>query len=393
VARKVVAGELDLAMVPSRAWDTEGVTTLRALNAPFLVTSDELLDRVVTSDLAEEMLAGLDDAGVVGLALLPENLRHPFAFGEPLLSPDDYAGALIRAPRSDVAYALFEALGARPDDLPGDAFGMALENGSVAAAESAFELAGSLPQQTVATGNITFFPKVNSLVINADVHRGLDAGERDIIERAAERTRAWAVDATPSDVEAARTWCNHHGIVLASDPDLAALERATAPVYAELERDSQTKRLIARIRELKSELAVSAVEPCSARAQSSARPTDTAGLIGVWRTHPTYEEGIAAGLPAGVAEGEMGVQTIRMEAGTYEWTWQARNGKHVCPGRYEVAGDVVTFTDVGPCQALWEARFRLVGDEIRWSAVKSHAGEPVDQILRELLHKPWKRIG
>jgi TRAP-type C4-dicarboxylate transport system substrate-binding protein len=39
VARLVVGGELDMGMIPARSWDTEGVTTLRALNTPFLVTS------------------------------------------------------------------------------------------------------------------------------------------------------------------------------------------------------------------------------------------------------------------------------------------------------------------------------------------------------------------
>jgi hypothetical protein len=63
-------------MIPARAWDTEGVTSLRALHAPFLVTSDELVAEIVDGELADELLAGLEDVGVTGLALLPEGLRH-----------------------------------------------------------------------------------------------------------------------------------------------------------------------------------------------------------------------------------------------------------------------------------------------------------------------------
>ena len=59
-------------MIPSRAWDTEGVTTLQAINTPFLITSDSLLAEVVSGPLADDMMSGLDDIGVVGLALLPE---------------------------------------------------------------------------------------------------------------------------------------------------------------------------------------------------------------------------------------------------------------------------------------------------------------------------------
>jgi hypothetical protein len=89
----------------------------------------------------------------------------------------------------------------------------------------------------------------------------------------------------------------------------------------------------------------------------------------------------------------MGVQTIRMEDGAYEWSWLARDGEHVCPGSYAISGKVVTFTDGGECAASWEAAFALTDDEIRWSAVRSGLeGDPFDQLLRELLHgKPGRR--
>ena len=400
VARMVVRGDLDLGMIPARAWDTEGVMSLRALHAPFLVTSDELLDQVVKSELAAEMLAGLDRAGVVGLALLPESLRHPFGFGKPLRSPGDYAGALVRTPRSDVSYALFEALGARADDLDGDAFDQAIADGSLAAAESAFVLASSLPAATVATGNVTFFPKVNSLVVNADVFGGLHDEQRGILEEAAARTLAWAIGSTSTDAEAAKAFCGSGGaVVLASGADVAALEQATSPVYAELERDAETKSLIEAIRALKSQVAVSAtarVEACepSGGGGAAAGTEDVSALNGVWRANPSYEEGIAAGLPPSLAAQEIGVETIRMENGRYEWSWLARDGEHLCSGTYEVSGDRVVFTDPPECGSpSWEAVFELVGDEIHWRDVKSHqAGDPVDQLVRELIHEPWTKL-
>ncbi len=109
----VTSGKLDMGLIPSRAWDTEGVTSLRALNAPFLIDSDELLDDVVSSDeLADDLMSGLDKAGVVGLALFPEGLRHPFGLKKPLLGPDDYDGQAIRTPTSKTTAAVFAALGA-----------------------------------------------------------------------------------------------------------------------------------------------------------------------------------------------------------------------------------------------------------------------------------------
>ncbi|GAA1018300.1 hypothetical protein Aple_035040 [Acrocarpospora pleiomorpha] len=72
VARLVTGGELDMGLIPARAWDTEGITTMSALHAPFLVTSDYLVDRILADDaLAAQMLGGLTEAGLTGLALFP----------------------------------------------------------------------------------------------------------------------------------------------------------------------------------------------------------------------------------------------------------------------------------------------------------------------------------
>ena len=109
-------------------------------------------------------MSGLDAAGVVGLALFPEGLRHPFALGDPLLGPDDYQGAVMRSPTSATIAAMFEALGATTNDDEPDP-----------STHTGVESSYLLDPPGTATGNVTFFPKVNSLVINADVWAGLTA--------------------------------------------------------------------------------------------------------------------------------------------------------------------------------------------------------------------------
>ena len=44
VAGQVADGELDGGVIPARAWDLLGVDSLRALNTPFLITSDQLMN-------------------------------------------------------------------------------------------------------------------------------------------------------------------------------------------------------------------------------------------------------------------------------------------------------------------------------------------------------------
>ena len=309
VARKVVSGELDLGMIPARAWDTEGVTTLRALYAPFLIDSNALLATVVAdTDLGVAMMSGLDGAGVVGLALLPESLRHVFAFGDPLTTADDFAGATIRSPRSATTYTLFEALGGRADDMVGAEFDAGALDGSITGAESSFDRASLLPgtRPTVA-GNVTPFPNVNSLVINRGVHDGMTDTNRAILAEAAERTRQHMSDNLTDEALAASEYCDGVGdVVAATDVELAALVDAAQPVVDELRRDPRTAELIDQIAQFKAQAPPDTpISPCTyAGAQTaSAGATIPAG------TYPrtvTREEAETLGVDAGFIDAEIG---------------------------------------------------------------------------------------
>jgi TRAP-type C4-dicarboxylate transport system substrate-binding protein len=134
LATMVRDGDIDLALTPARVWDRLDVTSLRALHAPFLVDDTNLVNAIAGSDLADEMMAGLESVGVEGLAMWPEALRHPIGFTKPLLSAADFAGVKLRVPASDVSYELVRALGAVPAIADASA---AAENATFDGAESA----------------------------------------------------------------------------------------------------------------------------------------------------------------------------------------------------------------------------------------------------------------
>lgn len=317
VARMVVSGEIDMGNIPARAWDTEGVTSLRALNAPFLITTDELVADVINGPLAADLMSGLEDIGVKGLTLLPEGLRHPFAFDEPLMGPDDYAGATMRTPTSATTAAVFAALGASVTDDDPD---FATQDGW----DSSFVL-----QPTGhATGNVVFYPKVNSIVINSAVFDGLTSQQREILKQAAAETRSWAIENLPGDVDASAEFCaNDQTVVLAGDEEIAALEQATAPVYDDLETDPVTKALIAKIRELKAGAGVGpTVAACGvSEARDPGSPTSTV-IDGVYRYEVTEEMLTAAGVTD--------TQLIRENVGTWTWTFAKGQAGFVETGPY-----------------------------------------------------------
>jgi TRAP-type C4-dicarboxylate transport system substrate-binding protein len=404
VAELVRTGTLDAGLVPARAWDAEGVTSLQALQAPFLITSKALVERVVTSALAGEMLSGMQRAGVAGLALLPESLRHPFGFGHALTAPGDFAGATIQSPPSDASYRVLRALGARPVFLVDATLFRGVRAGTVAGAESSFQLAGPLPVASIATGNVTLFSMVNALVVNQRAFAALTDGQRRILRRAASDTLRYVLRTNPSETETAAEYCRNGGTVIAtSGVKLAALERAAQPAYGALEQDPQTRRLIERIRRLKHETAAASraeVAPCrpgptaiaeKVPPRSPVRPAVTIP-DGIYRKNVTERELLATGIGKTDAFRNYGLQTLTLKDGHWRGETRSRANLEPCTGTYSHSGASVTF--VGGCAGappvfVFMATWRLADGNLYFTIEK-----PDNAAARVLFGgRPWRKIG
>lgn len=248
VAQSTEGGDFDMALIPTRTWASEGITSFDALSAPFLIASDELVGQVVAPDTAGGMLDDLKQIGVTGLALFPDSLRRLFSFAGPVFTPSDLAGKVVRAPRSATTYATLTSLGANPRALTGDLFAEALASGTVQAAESSFMRAGSYPKGSVTTGNLPLYPKINTLVINSATYGRLTANERRILQEAASQTREAAKGAMHT-LDEASAYCQNGGtIVNATEQQVAAFMAAVGPVYTQLAKDAQARALIDKVR-------------------------------------------------------------------------------------------------------------------------------------------------
>src|SRR4051794_8249037 len=249
--QRVLQGKYDLGLVASRTWDSENITNFQALQAPFLITSDALAEAVASGAIGKRMLDSLTAVGLVGLTLWPEDLRHPFSVmpDKPLLSPQDFANLHVRAGPSDVTYRIIGALGATP----------MFEDSGYEAAESGLRQGGTLTGKPVATGNVIFYPKFQVIFANADAFNRLSAAQRAVLRQAATAAQTKAIAEHPKEVDSATAYCADGGsIVLASDEQVAALEKAGQPVYDNLAQDPLNAELIAAIRELKAHTVASA---------------------------------------------------------------------------------------------------------------------------------------
>jgi TRAP-type C4-dicarboxylate transport system substrate-binding protein len=406
LAEMVAGGDLDLALVPTRAFDTLGVTTLRALQAPFLITDHELLAEVTRGELADDLLAGLAAADVVGLGLWPEELRRPVSYEEPLLTLADFDGRGVRVPTSETSFAIFRALGAEPSD-PED-HGTAIHRGEVTVSESAFSWGPLLPQLGTFTANLTLYPKVNALVANPATYERLTVQQQQQVTAAASDAHEVAVAELPDEVRAAASYCTAGGgVAVASEDALSELREAVAPVYAELESDPSTAELIDRIRDVRSALpAARAVPPvtCEVEPRVADAPPLAVGEPdaplpeGVLRTELTEDALREAGVPENYVTSYRGIYTMTFRDGAWFADGEEDEpGTYDFGGEYTIHGDVVTVSVTEPAHEAFcceHYRWRVDGDVVTFDALVI---EPLDLAWERsggalLAGSPWTRI-
>ena len=115
---------------------------LGVLTLPYLYRDAIHCYNVMSSDVADELLAGVSNHGMVGISFLGGNSIDPtygarcFYSSEPLDSLDALAGKKIRVQESEIVINMIKALGAVPTPMAyGEVF-QALQTGVVDAAEN-----------------------------------------------------------------------------------------------------------------------------------------------------------------------------------------------------------------------------------------------------------------
>src|SRR6266540_532719 len=98
--QEVREGSVPMAWIPTRGWDTQGLRTFTALQAPFLITDYPLLRKVLTGAIGRGMLVGTRNLGVRTLGLAPSDLRRMLGARKPFAAPADFRDTKIRVPAS-----------------------------------------------------------------------------------------------------------------------------------------------------------------------------------------------------------------------------------------------------------------------------------------------------
>jgi TRAP-type C4-dicarboxylate transport system substrate-binding protein len=250
---RVERGDAAMAWLASRAWASDGVASFRALWAPFVITSHALLWKVVTSPLAEKMLRGTEARGVIGLTLVPSDLRRILGRGRPLVSLAAFRGARVAAYSQAEAEAL-RALGAIPRldeaDLP-----VSLREGRVDGLEvGGYNLVNN-PWVAVApyvSANVVLFPRTDVIAINKRAFDRLTPEQRSALREAGRLALEAQRDLADQETEILQAVCSLGGkLVRATRVQLAQLVEAERPVNDRLARDPAVRPYLEQIEAMK----------------------------------------------------------------------------------------------------------------------------------------------
>jgi TRAP-type C4-dicarboxylate transport system substrate-binding protein len=386
--RSVEAGEVDLAVVPARAWHARGIKDFDALVAPMAVDSSALQQEVLASDLATGMLTSVDTIGLAGIGILPGTMRKPVGITRKLLGPADYRGARIGFSLSDVGARSLQALGATtvPSVFDGAPLtGMdGLEHQVTHIQAHDYDNVA----QTI-TANVTLWARPLVVVANS---KKLGAGQADVLRKAAQAAVRGTADLQRNaETEAAAVLCRRGKLhfVTASAAQIQQLRAAFAPVYTWLREDAKTRSNLERIQELRAQLpaaATSSVLTCAGAEPSVG--TAASKLDGVYQTSFTKAELAASPLlyDAGEINDEnWGDLTLTIKEG--QVTLSKRGVTGTATGTCTVQGDTVrlTFTDTGETFGF---RWNLYRDTLTFRRDEALGVGPTPYLV-----KPWRRVG
>jgi TRAP-type transport system periplasmic protein len=412
VARDVAAGKYDLGVVGTRIFDTLGVNSFQALTAPMLIDSYPLERAVIGSGIPAQMMRSLDTLHVTGLGVLADGLRKPVAVRKPLLGPADWRGVTFAAFRSRESAEAIRALGATPSDAWGTQLDQGLSSGTVGGFEKnllIYRMHVDLRKRArYVTANVNLWPQTLAVIGNPARLARLTSQQRAWLTEAVRDAAARSTGLIGGDASLLPGLCAS-GIRFAdaSHADLAALQNAFAPVYAQVERDPQTRQFIAEINRLKQHTPPGAalVIPggCSGSAPGPApgngspaggtKTTQVTPLDGVWEVSYTRAEYVAAHPdPSEVAPENYGSFTLTLRRGDY--SSGAQRGPQAS-GTYVVRGDTIAFHQG---QAIWRYRWSVYRQTLTF---KKLGGQEPDCSLSVSLGqceptgfvvKPWRRV-
>ena len=228
------------------------IPTANVLALPFLFRSFDHLHKVLDHAIGDEILAGFQQHGFVGLAFYDSGSRSIYNSIKPVRTLADLKGLRIRVQQSELMSDMIKALGAEPIELP---YGQVLTGLSTRLIDGAennwpsyvttnhYKLA---PYYTLTEH--TMGPEV--LVMSLRAWESLSAEDRDVFRDAARKSSSFMRGIWTGLEGRSREQARAAGNTIVADFDRKPFENAMTTIHAKTVTDPDLRQLIERIRQV-----------------------------------------------------------------------------------------------------------------------------------------------
>ena len=245
---QVRTGQLDMARINLSVLNNLAPsTTVFAL--PYLFKSKQHARRILDGPIGEEILASLENHGLIGLCFYDGGPRHFYSVRQAIRTPADLKGLKVRVQQSDTWTRIVRALGAEPVVAPADRVYLKLQSGVIDASEQNWPSYVTLRHYHVAPyfslTEHSMTPAV--LVFSKHVWDTLSAEEQTTI-RAAARDSVPLMHRLWDDYEAsAERTVEKAGGRIVRDVDRKAFADQLVPLYPTIIHDPRLRSMVRRI--------------------------------------------------------------------------------------------------------------------------------------------------
>ncbi len=216
---------------------------------PFLFRSTEHMRRVLDGPIGDEILAGLEPHGLVGLAYYDAGARSLYNRLGPIRSPADIQGMKIRVMNSEVFVDMISALGGNATPM---GFGQVYESlalGTIEGAENNWPSFESSRHFEVAPYySVTQHVMVPEVVVMSRYRwRQLSPEDRALLRAAAKESVAVMRELWDERVKTSRNAMVKAGVHIVDNIDKQPFMDAMQPLYEQYLRDPALRELVERI--------------------------------------------------------------------------------------------------------------------------------------------------
>jgi len=244
VIESVQLGTVDMA-VPSTSVVVNFAPEFAIFDIPFLFRDFDHADAVLQGQIGQEMLAGLPDKGLVGLAFGGMGFRELTNNVRPVKSPSDAEGLKIRTQQNELHIAVWKELGVLPTPMAIPEVYTALQQGVVDGQENPV---GAIinnrfgeVQKYLSMTDHAFTPLV--LLISPAAYQALSDEDKNIFAEAAKNAMARNRQEVETVLKTGLDTLRSQGVEIVEDVDKDAFRANVEGLYAQFAEQFGKDRL------------------------------------------------------------------------------------------------------------------------------------------------------